>query len=139
MFQIYNDTLHYFLISLWKALFPSLTLTWFLKTNNKGRTHNVFIVLFSQWDVRTLSIANKVELDSSITNMQLSSDLEVLTVSYGKTVSFYNPERWVILYCHFPDFIKSLSPHKSYDSRNKEMMVFNSHQRWCQWRATAPH
>lgn len=94
MFQIYKyDTLHYFLISLWKALFPSLTLTWFLKTNNKGRTHNVFIVLFSQWDVRTLSIANKVELDSSITNMQLSSDLEVLTVSYGKTVSFYNPER----------------------------------------------
>lgn len=47
----------------------------------------------SQWDIRTASVVNKVQLDSKVTNMELSSDLESLVVTYDKTIAFYNPEK----------------------------------------------
>ena len=49
----------------------------------------------SQWDIRTTSPVKKVELESTVTSMELSTDLEVLVVTYGKTVAFYNPKRYV--------------------------------------------
>ena len=43
--------------------------------------------------MRTSAVVKKVDFESTVTSMELSTDLDVLVVTYGKTVAFYNPER----------------------------------------------
>jgi len=67
----------------------------------------------SKWDVRTSTVVKKVDFESTVTSMELSADLDVLVVTYGKTVAFYNPE--------------SLEPIKSFD-RTSPMYAASLHQ-----------
>jgi len=71
----------------------------------------------SQWDVRTLSVTNKVKLGSNIMDMEITCDGEVLTVAYGNTVAFYNAlslELTKQYELKAPVYAASLSPNKKF-------------------------
>ncbi|XP_031552246.1 serine-threonine kinase receptor-associated protein-like [Actinia tenebrosa] len=51
------------------------------------------------WDIRALENTKNVELQHAITSMELSADGNILLLTYGKTVSFWN--------AHSMDLIKS--------------------------------
>ena len=48
------------------------------------------------WDTRNMTEVKKVDIPQSVTSMVLSKDGSVLVVTYDRTISFWNPERWVI-------------------------------------------
>ena len=50
---------------------------------------------FRVWDVRTLENTMNIEVVNPITSMELSLDGNVLVVTHGRTVSFWNAHRLV--------------------------------------------
>eukprot|EP00794_Sanderia_malayensis_P012654 gene12654-13954_t len=71
----------------------------------------------TQWDIRSLTVVNRLNVGSNITDMELSCDGQILTVTFGKTVAFYNPISFELLKkfeLNSPIFSASLSPNKSF-------------------------
>eukprot|EP00795_Rhopilema_esculentum_P005112 gene5112-232_t len=54
--------------------------------------------IISQWDVRSGSMVQQIQVDSKVTNMELSQD--ILIVTYGKTTAFYDPESLELIKQH---------------------------------------
>ena len=51
-------------------------------------------LVYRLWDTRSMKEVKTIDLPQSVTSMVLSKDGNVLIATYGKTISFWDPERW---------------------------------------------
>ena len=50
-------------------------------------------LVYRLWDTRSMKEVKTIDLPQSVTSMVLSKDGNVLIATYGKTISFWDPER----------------------------------------------
>ena len=50
-------------------------------------------LMYRLWDTRSMKEVKTIDLPQSVTSMVLSKDGNVLIATYGKTISFWDPER----------------------------------------------